>query len=147
MAISRWDPFGTTELRRRIDRLFDQVLPGIRGVGVEARPWAPPVEIIETGDEVIVNVEVPGMCQEDIEVELTGDTLSVSGERKMGDTTDKRQEWHVLERPYGPFSRSFTFAVPIDQNNVSASYENGVLCIRAPKAEEAKPRQIRIEVE
>ena len=144
MPISRWDPFRTTDLRRRIDRLFDQVLPGARAPSADARPWAPPVDIIETGDNIVVNVDVPGMRQEDIEVELTGDTLSIAGERKIGDAADRRSEWHVLERPYGPFSR---FAVPIDQNNVSASYENGVLCIRVPKAEEAKPRQIKIEVE
>lgn len=147
MPISRWDPYRTMDLRRRIDRLFDQVLPGIREPSTEAQPWAPPVDIIETGDNIVVNIDVPGMRQEDIEVELTGDTLSIAGERKIGDTTARRPEWHVLERPYGPFSRSFTFAVPIDQNNVSASYENGVLSIKVPKAAEARPRQVKIEVE
>ena len=146
MAISRWDSFDPMGLRRRVDRLFEQVLPEGRAPGLAPRPWAPPVEIVETDEAIVVSVEVPGMRQEEIEVELTSDALAISGERKI-QSGEGRQDWHVLERPYGPFSRSFTFAVPIDEEGVCASYESGVLRITVPKAEEAKPKQIKIEVE
>lgn len=146
MAISRWDSFDPMGLRRRVDRLFDQVLPEAREPGLAGRPWAPAVDIAETDEAIVVSVEVPGMKQEDIEVQLTGDTLSISGERKM-EASGSRHDWHILERPYGPFSRSFTFAVPIDQGAVCASYEGGILRITVPKVQEAKPKQIKIEVE
>jgi HSP20 family protein len=146
MTVSRWDPFDPMGLRRRVGRLLEAARADMRDPGLAARPWAPPVDILETEQEIVVSVELPGMKQEEIEVELAGDTLSIGGERRVT-PGEGRQDWHILERPYGPFSRSFTFAVPIDQDHVSASYEAGVLQITVPKAEEAKPKQIKIEVE
>ncbi|HXG58929.1 MAG TPA: Hsp20/alpha crystallin family protein, partial [Thermoanaerobaculia bacterium] len=106
--------------------------------------WAPPVDVGESQEKIIVRAELPGMRQEDISIEFENGLLSLRGERKL----DKESglTWHRVERSYGSFSRSFTLPRTVDPERISASYRDGILEIEIPKKEEAKPKQIRIAV-
>lgn len=106
--------------------------------------WAPPVDVAETQEKILVRAEVPGMKQEDIQIEFENGLLTLRGERKLEKT--EGMTWHRVERTYGNFSRSFTLPRTIDAEKISASYRDGVLEIEVPKREEAKPKQIRIAV-
>lgn len=143
----RWDPFKEMEeLRSRIDRLFEEFLGSLRRRELGApRAWLPPVDIYDEGDELVVEMDLPGLKKEDIEIHMDGDTLTVRGERKRPD--EERRRYARSERVFGPFERSFSINIPIKVEEVKASYENGVLTLRLPKAEEARPRRIRVEVE
>ena len=106
--------------------------------------WVPPVDVAETQEKILVRAEVPGMRQEDIQIEFENGMLTIRGERKL----DKNEglTWHRVERVYGGFSRSFTLPRTVDAEKISASYREGILEIDVPKREEAKPKQIRIAV-
>ena len=107
--------------------------------------WGPLVDISESENEVTVWMDVPGVDKQSIDVQLTGETLSVRGERRF----ERREGQNLLhvERPYGQFLRSFTIGVPIQTDQVQASYRDGVLMITLPKAEVVKPRKIQIQAE
>jgi len=144
MNFLRWDPFGDLRsLRERIDRLFEESMARSgRHEPVVAHAWAPVVDIYETPEALVVEAEVAGMKQKDIDIELSGDTLTIKGERKP----EPGREFLRQERNYGTFQRAFTLGVPINPAGVRARYREGVLEITLPKAEEARPRQVRIEV-
>lgn len=107
--------------------------------------WVPPVDVAETQDRILVRAEVPGVRQEDIQVEFENGLLTIRGERKI----EKHEgvTWHRVERIYGNFSRSFTLPRTVDPEKIAASYREGILEIEVPKKEEAKPKQIRIAVQ
>jgi HSP20 family protein len=107
--------------------------------------WVPPVDVAETQDTILVRAEVPGMKQEDIQIEFENGLLTLRGERKL-DKEVSGLTYHRVERTYGNFSRSFTLPRTVDPEKISATYREGVLEIQVPKKEEAKPKQIRIEV-
>ena len=148
MNLIRFNPFAeVTSLRDQINRLFDEAsMPrGDRESGTATRVWGPAVDIAEGENEVTVFMDVPGVDRQSIDVQLTGETLSVRGERKF-----QRQEGQNLlhvERPYGQFVRSFTIGVPVQTDQVQASYRDGVLTIVLPKAEAVKPRKIAIQAD
>ena len=127
-------------LRGGLNRVFEA---GERGDG--ARLWAPAVDVAESEHEIVLYAELPGMTREDIEIQLTGDMLTLRGDRKLAPASHG-EHYHRIERQYGPWRRAFQIEVPIDQSQVSATYEEGVLTVRLPKREEIKPRQIPIEV-
>lgn len=106
--------------------------------------WVPPVDVAETQEKIIVRAEVPGMKQEEIQIEFENGLLSIRGERKL--VKEEGVTFHRVERTFGNFSRSFTLPRTIDPEKISASYRDGVLQIEVPKKEEAKPKQIRIAV-
>ncbi|PYO01037.1 MAG: Hsp20/alpha crystallin family protein [Candidatus Rokuibacteriota bacterium] len=109
------------------------------------RLWLPLVDMFETKDDLHVTFEVPGVREKEVNVSITGDLLTVKGERKW----DKEQadgSYHRLERVYGKFERSLALPVPVQAGKVKASYRDGVLEIRLPKAEEIKPKEIKIDV-
>jgi HSP20 family protein len=140
MDAGHWDPFGEMDaLRSRMDRMLERML-----VPAE-RPayWAPPVDIVETEQAIVLRADVPGVRLEDLDIELDGDTLTLRGERRA------QPEGGLLrmERPQGRLERSFAIGVPIDAACVKATYRRGVLEITLPKAGEAKPRQVRLQVE
>lgn len=146
MNLIRFNPFAeVTSLRDQINRLFDEasVPRGDRETGAAARVWGPAVDIAEGESEVTVFIDVPGVDRQSIDVQLTGETLSVRGERKF----ERQEGQNVLhvERPYGQFLRSFTIGVPVETDQVQASYRDGVLTIVLPKAEAVKPRKIQIQ--
>ena len=106
--------------------------------------WAPPVDVAEEKDRILVKVEVPGVDEKDLRVHYEDGTLTISGER----TFEKREDlnYHRIERAYGSFVRTFTLSRAIDPSQIVAEYKNGVLSLEIPKKEEAKPRQIEINV-
>lgn len=107
--------------------------------------WVPPVDVAETQEKILVRAEVPGLTQGDIQIEFENGTLTLKGERKL-DKTVEGLTYHRVERTYGAFNRSFTLPRTVDPEKISASYRDGVLEIEVPKKEEAKPKQIKIEV-
>src|ERR1051325_6509446 len=96
--------------------------------GDAARLWAPAVDVAETEHEIVLYAELPGMKREEIDIQLTGDTLTLRGERKLA-AASGGEHYHRIERQYGPWQRAFQIEVPIDQTRVSATYENGVLTV------------------
>jgi HSP20 family protein len=146
MNIIRFNPFAeVTSLRDQVNRLFDEATsPRTEGrEGASPRMWAPLVDITESEDEVTVTLDVPGVDRDGIDVQLTGESLVVRGERKL-ERREGTRSIH-LERPQGAFSRSFTIGVPVQPERVTASYRDGVLTITLPKAEAVKPRKVQIQ--
>ena len=108
--------------------------------------WVPPVDIFQNGDhEVVLKVELPDMAREDIDITFDNGTLTIKGEKKLSNEA-KEEQFHRIERRYGAFSRSFSIPQTVDATKVGADYRNGVLTVRLPLREEAKPRQIKVEV-
>ena len=105
--------------------------------------WLPPVDIRETDDAYEFTAELPGLSKDDVKITIEDKVLTLSGERSWDDE-ENRNSYHRVERAYGSFSRSFTLPAPVDPEKVSAKFKNGVLVVAVPKAEEVKPRQIKI---
>ena len=146
MAITRFDPFREfTTLQDRMNRLFGDVY--LRDEDVTSRGnWVPPVDIYETeGHDLVIKAELPDMTREDIEVTVENNTLTLRGTKKLP-TDVKEEQFRRVERSYGTFSRSFTLPTTVDSSKVGAEYRNGVLTVKLPFREEAKPRMINVEV-
>ena len=108
--------------------------------------WVPPVDIFQNGDhELVLKAELPDMTREDIDITVENFVLTIKGEKKLS-TEVKEEQFHHVERRYGAFSRSFSLPRTVDASKVSAEYRNGVLTIKLPLREEAKPRQIKVDV-
>lgn len=125
------------DLRGQMNRLFEETQDS-------PRAFRPAVDIAEDRHEIVLHVELPGMKKEDIDIQLTGDTLRLSGQREREESA-RGEHFHRIERSYGTFSRTFQIETPIDASKVEASYEDGVLTVRLPKQEAVKPRQIEIQ--
>lgn len=148
MAIVRWDPFrDLMSIQERMNRLFDQTLSRTRpeDEGIAASTWTPSVDIYETPDRVVMKAELPGLTREDIEINVRDNTLSLRGERKF-EKDVKEENYLRIERAYGSFQRSFTLPATIQQDKIKAVFKDGVLEVTLPKAEEARPKQIKIDV-
>src|ERR1044071_10359667 len=111
---------------------------------VQGGAWAPAVDVAEETDKIVVKVEVPGMNENDLKVSFEDSLLTISGERQFERKDDRN--YHRIERTYGSFVRTFSLPRSVDANRISANYVNGVLEIEIPKLEEAKPKQIQINV-
>lgn len=137
-------PLEMQALRHQMNEMFEQ---GGRDSGDEnvPRTWAPAVDVMENETEIVLHAELPGMKKDEIDIQLTGDTLTIRGERKRT-STQRGENFHRIERQYGAFGRTFEVETPIDAASVSASYEEGVLTVRLPKQQEVKSRQIEIQV-
>ncbi len=147
MSLARWDPFRELEaLQEDVNRLFQESMARPRRETSAARVWAPPVDVVEDDEKIIVRAEIPGMKKEDIDIELTGDTLTIRGERKL-ENEEKKENMVRVERAYGRFQRSFTIGVPVKSNEVKAAYRDGILEITIPKSEEIKPKKVDVSVE
>ena len=137
-----FDRFGT--LRDELDRLFDSSLaPVFRTPGSFSR-WAPALDVYQDKDQFTVVAELPGFKKEDIDLSLHNGVLTISGERKLEEK--KGEEGYRNERFFGRFQRSVTLPASVDGNDVKATYQDGVLKVVLPKAEEAKPKQIEVSV-
>jgi HSP20 family protein len=144
MALVQWDP--VRELAgMEIDRL-NRMFNDFYSEGF-SRGWAPPVDIYEGPDrELVIKADLPDVKREDINVSFENSVLTIKGERKLDQDT-KREQFQRIERHYGSFSRSFTLPASVDAARVSASYKDGVLTVRLPQREEAKPKQIAVHTE
>ena len=148
MAIVRWDPFRElVNVQDQVNRLFSDAY-GRRGDDdlMQQGTWMPPVDIYEDGNqELVLRAELPDMTREDIEITVEDNTLTLHGEKKQ-DPSVRQEQFHRVERSYGTFSRSFALPPTIDGSKVRAEYKNGVLTVRLPLREEAKPKQIHVQV-
>jgi HSP20 family protein len=146
MALARWTPRGDLQsFQDEMNRMFNQFFQG--GTGEEAgwgvRTWAPPVDIYETDDALILKAELPGVSKDDVSIEIHQNTLILRGQRKH-EAEVKEEHYHRVERAYGTFQRSFMLPTLVDQEHVQATYKDGVLELRLPKSEAAKPKRIAI---
>jgi HSP20 family protein len=148
MAIVRWsDPFRDfAQLQDRINRVFNDAYGRNEEGLMTSGAWVPPVDIYQNGDhEVVLKAELPDMTREDIDITVDNGTLTIKGEKRLASEV-KEEQYHRIERRYGAFSRSFTLPRAVDPAKVAADYRNGVLTVRLPLREEAKPRQIKVDV-
>ena len=148
MAIVRFDPFRElSDMQDRMGRLLGEFY-GRRGADDLMRrgAWVPPVDIFDGGNhELVIKAELPDMKREDIQLTVENNTLTISGEKKM-DGEMRDENCHRVERAYGTFTRSFSLPPTVDTTKVSADYKAGVLSIKLPLREEAKPKQIQVNV-
>jgi HSP20 family protein len=148
MAIVRFDPFRElTAMQDRINRIFGDVYGRKTDDDLMLRgDWIPPVDIYENEKgEIVMKAELPGLSKEDIDIRVENNTLTIKGERKRH-VDVKEDRYHRVERVYGMFTRSFALPATLDANRVSADYRDGVLTLVLPVREEAKPRQIQVQV-
>ena len=144
MAITRYNRGSDFDLlRREMSRLFDDFVPTRSGENKESSVWAPRADLSETDDAYVIAIDLPGVNRDDLEITVEDGTLKVSGERSMKEE-EQTGQFYRIERAYGRFFRSFNFGSNVDPDNIEASFDDGVLTIRAGKAEERKPRRIEV---
>jgi HSP20 family protein len=148
--IIRRDPFWElTSLHDRVNQLFNRSFNGFEGFGFEqpltSAEFLPPVDIFEDEHNITLQVEIPGVKDEDLNITLENNVLTITGERKFK-AEEKKDNFHRIERRYGKFTRSFTLPTGVEFEKVNATFENGVLNVALPKKEEFKPKQITIGV-
>lgn len=141
----KWEPFrDLMAMQDRMTRLFDETLSRIFKEEAPRGVWSPPVDIIEQESRVILKVDLPEMNQSEIEIKVEENTLIIQGERKFIKETPEERYLQV-ERPYGHFQRTFTLPKAIDQEEIKASYKDGVLRVLLPRKKEVQPKQISVE--
>jgi HSP20 family protein len=147
MAMTRFDPFrDLAVLQDRMNRLFNESYGPRREDDLMSRgTWTPAVDIYEVEGALVLKAELPDMRREDIEVNVENNTLTLRGERKL-DHEIKQESFHRIERAYGGFVRLFSLPPTVDTAKIAADYKNGVLTVKLPIREEAKPRTIQVEV-
>jgi HSP20 family protein len=145
-TLTRWDPVNTlAKFQDEVTRLFEEpVFRSIR-TPTSLTIWTPAVDIFETEHEIVLKAELPDIDEKDIDVRVEKNTLTLSGERKF-EKEYKEENALRMERYYGTFSRTFTLPNIVKLDAVKAEYKNGVLTVKLPKLEEAKPKQIKIAV-
>jgi HSP20 family protein len=146
--LTRWDPFGEMlSLRQAMDRLMEDafVAPARRlGIGEAGQDGGLDLDLYEEDDDLVVTASLPGVKSEDVDVSVQGDVLTIRGETRS-EQESGRGRWHRRERTYGSFQRRITLPCTVNTEKAEARFENGILTLRLPKAEEAKERRIRIE--
>lgn len=146
MSITRWDPFqNLATLQDQVNRLFDSSFTSRRGDTSALTTWAPPVDIYETENELVVKADLPDINPKDLDVRVENNMLTIRGERKFNEEV-KEENYLRIERTYGAFSRSFSLPSTVSAEGIKAEYKNGVLTVELPKRAEAKPRQVKINV-
>jgi HSP20 family protein len=146
MAITRWDPFREVmTLQNRLNSLFDYNRGAEENEPVSTASFVPPVDIYEDDHKIVLKLEVPGMRQEDLDIQMENNNLTVRGERKF-ENEEKEENFHRIERRYGSFYRAFTIPNTVNPESVKADYDAGVLRIQLEKKAEAKPKQIKVQV-
>ncbi len=143
--LSRLEPFKElTTLQDRLNKVFDGLLPATPTR--DANDWIPAVDVYEDKESITIEVEAPGMKEEDLKVNLENNTLTIYGERKF-EKEEKEKNYYRMERSYGNFSRSFFLPDNIDPKGIKAKYKDGILKLILPKKAESKPQSIPIEKE
>ena len=152
-TMTRFVPFrspleGVAVLQNRLNSIFNDFANAtgeLQNESLSAGNFIPPVDIYEDANRLVLKLEVPGIPQEDLQINLENHTLTVKGERKFVND-EKEENFHRIERRYGNFVRSFTLPSTIETESAQANYENGVLAITLPKKEAAKPKQVKIQI-
>ena len=157
MAMERWrplsgmvehrDPFRMSDIQGEMNRLFDNFFgrPTTTTAPSGERMWAQAVDIWETKDNLVLSFEIPGIRDKDVHLSITEDLLSVRGERRFSRDL-KDESFHRMERVYGKFERHVQLPMPVQADKVKAAYRDGILEVTVPKAEEVKPREIKIDL-
>jgi HSP20 family protein len=148
MALIRWEPVRElntlqSEMNRLFSGLFEAPVPGNGTGGV--RRWIPAMDLVETDEQFVLRADLPGLSENDVNVELEHDVLTVSGERKS-EHEERKEGYYRVERASGAFSRSLTLPEGVDPEGIKANFDHGVLEVRIPKPEERKPRKVAISV-
>ena len=145
MTLEKWEPFrDLMAMQDRMTRIIGETLSRIGKEDVARRVWSPPVDILERENEIILKVDLPEVTQDEIDIRVEGNTLTIQGERKF--IKDASEENYIqIERPYGTFRRTFNLPRMIDQEGIKASYKDGVLRIVLPRKQEIQPKQIVVE--
>ena len=143
MALVRWEPMRElnslqTEMNRLFNAFFDE-----GGNGQSTRRWAPAVDLFEREDSLVLKADLPGLSEEDVQIEVRDNVLTISGERKA-EFEDKQNGYYRVERSFGRFARTLTLPDGVNADAIAASFDNGVLEVTIPKPEERKPRRIEI---
>ncbi|MFQ5700877.1 MAG: Hsp20/alpha crystallin family protein [Acidobacteriota bacterium] len=149
MALTRWDPFrDLVTLQERMNRLFEDSMARSNTTDQEMAmgAWTPSVDIFETPEKVVLRADLPGIPEEDIDLRIENNRLTLRGDRKFLKET-KEEDYHRIERSYGTFSRSFQLPGAIDQEKISAIHKDGVLEVSLPKREETRPKLIKVKLE
>jgi HSP20 family protein len=146
IALNRFEPFrGEPSLQNHLNRLFNQTLER-NSEEASLTTWAPPVDIYETEQELVVKADIPDVQPEELDIRVENNILTIRGERKFEKQVAENNYLRV-ERSYGSFARSFSLANTVNTEAIKAEYKNGVLTLSVPKREEAKPKQIKVNVE
>ncbi len=144
MNLVRWNRMNDVGmLQNHLNRLFDSALHGWPGDTNGTTSWVPSADIFESDDELVVNLDLPGIDPKMVDVRVENNLLTIRGERQVSQKLNS-ENYHRVERSYGAFARSFALATPVNAERIRATYESGVLTIVMPKAETAKPRKIQI---
>lgn len=156
MALIRWrprtqvDPFlgGYRDLQDEINRMFNYVIGGglpSEREGAAQGAWAPAMNVLENKDNIMISADLPGMTEKDIDITILGDTLTIKGEKKHEEKKEE-ENYHMFERTYGAFQRTVALPASVENDKAKASFKNGVLEIKIPKKEEAKPKQLKVNI-
>jgi len=146
MALVRWEPVRElSSLQNDMNRLFNTFFDTPTAGNGTVRRWIPAMDLVEAEDHFVLKADLPGLSEEDVHIDVEGDVLTVSGERKA-EHEDKREGYVRVERSYGSFRRSLTLPEGVDAEAVSASFDRGVLEVSIPKPEQRKPRRVAIQV-
>jgi HSP20 family protein len=148
MAIMRYDPFRElAAMQDRLNRIFGEGYGRREDDSFSRGDWIPAVDIFETDKhEIVIKAEMPGLRKEEIDLRVENNTLTLRGERRREQEV-KDEQYHRVERSFGTFSRTFSLPNTVDGNRVAAEYKDGVLTVTLPMREEAKPRQIQVQVQ
>jgi HSP20 family protein len=147
MALVPWKPFEDfSTLRREMDRVLERFFGEPSGSERPAGMWAPRTNVTETKDTLTITAELPGLEAKDVDVAISGDMLTIKGEKKQ-EKEEKDEYHHVVERSYGAFSRMVRLPATVAADKIKASFKNGVLTVSLPKTEEAKPKAISVTTE
>ena len=157
MAVVHWRPFnrlepwvGTRELgevQSEVNRLFDSFFGRSGQGGGQERAGMPPADMYETKDELVIKVDLPGMNEKDVQVTITGDLLSLKGQRMEPESAGPEEQYFRAERWVGRVERIFQLPIPVQADKVRAGYRDGVLTVTLPKVESVKPKEIKIDVQ
>jgi HSP20 family protein len=144
-TIARWEPFrGVSALQDQINRLFNDAFERT-GEQSSLSAWSPAVDIYETEQQLVVKADLPDVDPKDLDIRVENNVLTIRGERKF-DKKVNEENYLRVERSYGSFARSFTLANTVNTDDIKAEFQNGVLTLSIPKREEAKPKQIKVNV-
>jgi len=145
--LTPWRPFEFDRIRREMDRLWDSFLEGrpLRRAE-DGREWLPSIDVSETKNELVIKAELPGLDPKDIDISMNNGYLTIKGEKKH-EKEEKDENYHLIERSYGSFTRSVRLPREVQNDKITASFKNGVLRVTLPKSEEAKKKEIKIKGE